>query len=264
MFLNYKKNNMFNRIFFLLFIASLFGATTGCNRDNDASKDAQLEFEFRALYDGADLRENFSYSYGSHTVQFRTFTLFISDIEVIRDGAATLLKDAIYLDFFPKSSTSDQAEIIRHNFALEPGDYSAIRIGLGVKPEYNDRRPSDFPTGHALTNELEYWLGWRSYIFTKIEGAGDSNQDGNMDYFTIYHVGGNPTYRTLTFPLDLRIKPGSNKVEATFDLKKAFTLPDGSLYDMLNNPATHSQPTELTVANAIMDGLAWATSVSLK
>ncbi|MFN4079344.1 MAG: MbnP family protein [Saprospiraceae bacterium] len=254
---------MLNRIFLLLaFAASLLAG--GCKPDANTNRDANLEFVFNALYDGVNLRENFNYPYGTHTVQFRTFTLFISDIEVIQDGKASLLKDAIFLDFFPQNSTSDQAQTIKHSFDLPSSEYSAIRIGLGVKPAYNDRRPSDFPSGHALTNEMEYWLGWRSYIFTKIEGAGDSDQNGAMDYFTIYHVGGNPTYRTLTFPLDLKVQPGSNRVEVSFDLKKAFTLPDGSLYDMLNNPATHSQPDELTVANEVMDGLARATTISVK
>ena len=134
-------------------------------------------------------------------------------------------------------------------------------MGYGVKPSENAKKPQDFPAGHPFNKELEYWAGWKSYIFNKIEGQGDGNNDGQPDIFLIYHCGSDKVYREYAFDKNITVD-GSGKATVIFDLKKLFNA-DNQWLDMRvdDNQFTSNNATDTRVAAILMNNFDDATII---
>ena len=221
-----------------------------------------FEVTFRSNYDGAQLEKSKDYDYNGHPLNFTVFTLFLSDITLLKGTEEYVLTDVDFFDFLPNASPTKLSATPKRIYKNVPeGEYTGIRIGYGVRPDYNIRRISDWPAGHPLANDKEYWLGWVSFIFNKIEGAGDANNDGVSDHFLVYHCGGDGVYKTFTFNQPIHVHAGGKGLDVAFDLKTLFIQNDGSFYDMVKNSQTSNDKNDLVVANAIMSQYGKATTI---
>lgn len=248
----------------ILFSVALFIATgfsfSGCKHDDAPATDFSVTF--RSMYDGDQVEKSKHYDYNGHPLYFTVFTLFLSDITLLRGSEEIVLSEAEFLDFLPNASSSNLSVQPKYTYRNVPeGEYTGIRIGYGVKPANNGRRVSDWPAGHPLANEQEYWGGWKSYIFSKIEGSGDKNNDATFDHFLVYHCGGDGVYKTFTFNQPFRVNAGQG-LNVEFDLKQLFIQDDGSYWDMVKSPATSNDKDDLVVADAIMSKFGKATKIS--
>jgi hypothetical protein len=135
-------------------------------------------------------------------------------------------------------------------------------MGYGVKPSDNGKNPADFPPSSPLYNDNEYWLGWKSYIFTKIEAQGDADINNQFDHFMIYHCGGNGVFKTFSFTQPIEVKSSAPALKVDFDLRKLFIMADGRYYNMVEDPATSNNKDSLRVANDIMSKFGNATSIA--
>lgn len=251
---------MKNYLWLILPVVLLF---TACRDKDNTGQPTDFTITFKARYDGEHLIRNKYYPYDNYKVLFSRFNSFFSDIKLLKsDGTEQLLTDAAMVNFTPDISSTDSSAIVKLTFSVPSGDYSGLKMGYGVKPSDNAKKPQDFPVGHPFNNELEYWAGWKSYIFNKIEGTGDSDNNNEDDIFLIYHCGSDAVYREYAFNKDIKVSDNNSGITVAFDLKKLFYV-DNQWFDLKidDNQFTSNKATDVRVATILMDNYDHATSV---
>ncbi len=226
------------RSFFPFFALSIVLLAGGC-KDVDTVPKSDVQLTFKSLYDGQTLETAKDYTYGTFPVRFSRFNVYISDITLLKGSEEVKLSEVEYLDFTPEDATTNVTKpvVIKYPNAALTGTYTGLRIGFGVKPDLNAKTPADFAPGHPLYRESEYWPGWKSYIFSKIEGAGFPNGAGTTALDLTYHCGGNQCYKTFTFQRDIVVADNSGQVTVAIDLKDLFTF-NGQLFDIETTPTS--------------------------
>jgi hypothetical protein len=250
---------------FVSLIATSFIACKDHNHEEPGPDSPKTDFNitFNAQYDGVRMVKNQDVVYNNYPLELTRFTLFLSDVTLLNGTSDQVLAESVYLDFTPDTSSSDVSSILKYTFKNVPeGEYTGIKIGYGVKPADNAKNPADFPPSSPLYNDNEYWLGWKSYIFSKIEGQGDQDNNGQFDHFLVYHCGGDGVYKTFTFNEPVHVHAGEPGLNVTFDLKKLFIMDDGRFYNLVTNPATSNKKDSLRVANDIMSKFGNATRIA--
>ncbi len=249
-------------LFFATFSLLIVALASGCDPKDDKTN---ISIDFKANYGGEKLIKYKKYDFGNPAfpITFNRFRTYLSDIELVKsDGSTFLLTDVAEVDFFPDNATTEEALLQSVSVENVPvGDYKAIRFGIGVKPDLNGKQPKDFANGHPLSKETEYWPSWKSWIFTKIEGQADANNNGEMDVFMQYHTGSDAVYKTFTIEKPISVNDTGGSVGITFDLRKVFLNTDGSYYDIVTYPATPSSITKLDVHYYIAEGLGRAITI---
>ncbi|MEI6411046.1 MAG: MbnP family protein [Bacteroidota bacterium] len=250
----------------LFLFVSLFVTLLSACKNNDVSDPvtptADFNISFDAQYDGSRLVKYQKLVYNNYPLELTRFALFLSDVTLLKSNGEQVLTESAYLNFTPDTAVSDVSAILKYTFKNVPeGDYTGIKIGYGVKPSDNAKNPADFPPTSPLYNEIEYWLGWKSYIFCKIEGEGDKDSNGQFDHFLVYHCGGSGVYKTFTFNQPIHVHAGDPGLKVSFDLKKLFIMDDGRYYNLVTNPVTSNNKDSLRVANDIMSKFGKATSI---
>jgi hypothetical protein len=256
---------MTHRTFLLvLFSGLLFSA---CDKKHTHEETGvPFTIAYKAVYDGDQLTKYKSYPYGpaAYPLQFSRFSTYLSDLELIKsDGSTHRLAEIEWVEFTPDNASNDLSAVPTITYPNVPeGEYTGLRIGFGVKPSLNAKVPANFPNNHPLARELEYWSGWDSYIFNKIEGQGDADNNGAFDHFLLYHCGSDAVYKVYDFDLPIHVHAGEPGLQVVFDLKKLFLLDDGSYYDIVTNHATSNNPSDISVALVLMNNFKKATNVS--
>lgn len=246
--------------FVLALAATALFSACGDDKTPDAGPLTDFKITFKARYDGQPFEKNKNYPYDNYNIQISRFSTYLSDITLLKGSEEVKLSDIEWIEFTP--DLSPKAVDVPITFAKVPeGDYTGIRFGYGVRPDLNAKRPNNFPAGHPLAREIEYWLGWKSYIFSKVEGQGDSNGDNIADVFLLYHCGSDAVYRSYTFNLPIRVEQNAG-LEVTFDAKKLFTVGNGVLdLKVIDNQATSNDPKDVKIATVLMDNFDLATTV---
>jgi hypothetical protein len=249
----------------IYFIAGLFllVGLAGCKDHVETIPGIDFDVTFKATYDGNQLEKNKDYVYGSFPLQILRYRLYLSDFTLLKnDGEEVRISEVEYLDFTPDSGASDLSVTPTITFKNVPeGMYDGIRLGFGVKPSLNAKQPADFPSGHPLNIETDYWAGWKSYIFMVLDGKADPDGDGIKNLPFSYHCGSDPVYETFTFNEHIHVAAGHGGIGVEFDVRKLFTNDNGSLYDIEANPATSNSVNDFRVAKDFMGNFDKATSI---
>lgn len=243
-------------LFLLLFPTVLL--FSNCN-DDDGIDSATIELNFKALFAGEDLAiqsGNYNYIDGSTQLLITLFQFYISDLELIPvNGGATVSLSEIELVRW--NTPSDPAQL-KFDFSEVPAGSYNIRFGLGVKPTLNNTNPNEFPADFPL-NEFEFWNEDARYVFAKIEGNANIENDGMFDTPLVYHMGKDDFYTILTYPTTIEI--GTNETNiisfevdiqdmmATSDTEFTdIATPDAQVVNHANSPITGQQFTNLRSA----------------
>ncbi len=216
---------------------------------------SSLKLSFTANFDGEPIVMNEkTYLYNGNPIRFSKVNFYLSDLTL---GGKEII-DVTFVDL-TKTHTSEQAaeEGTVLSFSKIPvGAYNAIELGIGVPADLNRTKPSEYSTSHPLgsDNTSEYWEAWNSYIFVKIEGQYDSDNDGfdEDDVAFAYHVGQDEFYKKLSnkSTLDLDIVAGEpTDLELRLDIKQLFTADDGNLLEL----ETHDPSNQMDVMRLLMD-----------
>ncbi len=249
------------RLLLSLFALSI-GLLTGC-KDHDPVPDADVQVTFKSSYDGQALETNKEYNYGSFPVVFTRFNLYLSDITLLKGTEEFKLSDVEYLNFTPDTATTQLAQTVVINYpaAVPAGTYTGIRVGFGVRPDLNAKKPADFAPNTPLYLESEYWPGWQSYIFSKIEGYAYPGGTGTAVLDLTYHCGGNQCYKVFTFNQDVVVTDnGGGRLTVDMDLKKLFTF-DGQLFDVQTTPSSMHGSSGVGLMEELMGNFGHAVSV---
>ena len=246
----------------ILFLAAFLALFTVLSCGDQGAEDTGVNFDisFQATYDGAQLEKDKEYQLGNTPLFFESSRLYLSDITLLKGDQRFLISEIEYLDFTPTNASFATPKITFKN--VPEGEYTGIRLGYGVKPILNARTPSNFPAGHPLSVEIDYWSGWDSYIFSVLDGKADSNNDGVKNLSFSYHCGSDAVYKNFEFSYPISVKDGEPGAKISFDMKTFLTNDDGSFYDILANPVTSNSPNNVVVAQALSGHWLRATTVS--
>jgi len=205
-------------------------------------KEGSLEFNFKLVYDGSPLVAGQVYEYPLGFEFFVTkFSMFLSELSIENSTTSLNISDAIYLDLaaeqFDSETAQDGATIRFEN--IPENEYTTMNVSLGLPGTLNSTNPTDYMTDSPLSNTGEYWAGWESYIFHKLEGKMDPDGDGELDAGIALHIGSNDAYRSRTIDKSIVVNGGETTVvEIEIDLKNVL-LVEGQAFDLKETPQVH-------------------------
>lgn len=215
-----------------------------CSKDED--KEGELDLVFKLIYDGhimPILDENI-YAYPSDE-QYEFYISRMSFLlsEIALSGSSSFEDDDIRMIHFDTEYATDTKarEGIRLRLSGIPeGNYSQLSFGVGIPAVENAKEPSEFTSSQVLSSTGEYWPGWSSYIFSRVEGRLDSDRDGTFDREFNLHTGSDEVFLTLTAPnLNVNIEENNvSEIEIQINLDRYFAG-DSQPYDILSNPNIH-------------------------
>ncbi len=177
--------------------------------------------------------EDYTYPTGE-TLFFTRFSFFIDNLTLGEDQVI----ERDYIDLTNAHLSSADASIGEKiaTTKVDPGVYD-MGFGIGVDKDLNERTPVDFTPGDVLSTVAEYWPGWESYVFVKVEGKIDLDGDGSKETGFALHLGNNNAYRNITYQnIDLNT---NDDTTITIDLKSLFGEA-GSYYDIATVPQIHT------------------------
>jgi len=196
-----------------------------------------------------------TYTYNGNPIRFSKINFYLSDLTL---GGREII-DVTFVDL-TETHTSEEAAQTGSvlNFSKIPvGAYNSLELGIGVSADLNRTKPSEYATSHPLgtDNSAEYWEAWNSYIFVKIEGQYDSDNDGfdADDVAFAYHVGQDEFYKKLSNKLDLELNIVADEqtdIELRLNIKELFTTSNGDLLDLAaHDPNNQSEEMRLIMDN---------------
>jgi hypothetical protein len=244
----------------LLSFALIMILIVGCDPDTPQPTTTTLTLNFDGKYGDDEL---VLYQYYDHqngdSVFLNVAHFFVSQITLLNGSEETVIKDIAVLDFTKNHLQAGGAPETIVIEDVPAGNYTGIRIGLGVDSLQNKTRPADYTLGEPLANASEYWDWRETYIFGKFEGKIKESPDSS--FFYTYHPGTNDLYRNPTFSKIINLEGGvDNAVNFTIDFGQLFNQANGKL-DIKNNSVSHTGLEDLWLATLIMDNLATAISI---
>ena len=234
----------------------------GCDDDDPVASSGDLKLKFKLRYGDQTLIMFEPYTYPTgQKMTFSRFSFFLADVKLKNATGSTSIHDISYHNL-TNSHTGASSAANGYDYTIggvKPGAYTSIQFTLGVPKASNDKTPADFSNDHVLSNQAEYWSGWKSYVFTKTEGLIDLDGDGTLAEGYALHTGANESLRTVELPASIVIEEGKEAgLTILVDIKKEFG--SNPIYDIETNPQIHSL-SQMPFVKQLIDNLATAFSV---
>ena len=246
----------------LTLLLSMLAFFSSCEKE-EPQADKNFTLTFKTTYDGVPLEKYKNFAYDARNIQINKFNTFLSDLILVKqDGSEHRLSDIEWVDFTPDLASNDKAVEVKFQYTVPAGDYKALKIGYGVRPDLNAKKPTDFAPEHPLNRENEYWSGWQSYIFTKVQGLYDLDGAGDPESTLTYHCGSDAVYQTSSMSANIPVTATNGSLTVEFDVKKLFATNGGllDLNDPLNRNTSHNA-SNIDLGIKVMNNFANATSV---
>ena len=210
-----------------------------CSSDDG---EGAVELNFKLTYDGNPLvaGEEYAYPLGFPFIVTK-YSMFLSELSMSNGESSIDLSQAVFLDLAGNQFDMENAQrgsTIR--FENIPSDnYSMLNISIGLPETLNSTNPSNYTADSPLSNTGEYWGGWESYIFHKLEGRMDADNDGELESGIALHIGSNDAYRTKQVNREIRVtNDQTTNVEISIDLKDILEV-NGAAFDLIETPQVH-------------------------
>lgn len=225
------------KLCFLILALSLFIASS-CDKDPEPELVGDVEIIFRANYNGELFLTQKDYEYTPDMpIKFSTFDLYVSNISLLKEEDSTEESELVEVDFVDLSfditqqSRAEEGDTV-YTKKVPAGSYKGFKIGFGVPADLNRTSPNDYGSGNVLATSSHYWAPLNSYIFSKIEGFVDKDNDGmyetSEDEGFTFHLGKDEVYtERILFPSDPIVVSDGQKLEIYIDIdvKKLFNMP---------------------------------------
>lgn len=258
-----------NKLHFIILLPLIVLVFSACSDDDDnGTPTGTLEIFFEPIYgEDRDLISpitNFSYASGND-IRVIVSDMYLGNISLGTANETTVLSEIEYISM--GEAEMDESTGLTDKFLVlndvPAGSYSFFEFGVGVPPELNSKTPSDFGSSHPLSRGGNYWDAWDSYIFAKLEGRLDVNNDGSFSQNFIYHSGQDELYRILRANIPLTINEGgTTRLKIVIDHEKLLVNEDGEYVDIEETPIDHSAG-DLALVRFIADNYGRAFSLEL-
>jgi len=227
----------FSKIACAVILLSIFHLS--CKEDD---KLGSVEFNFKLLYDGSPLVAGKEYEYPLGFNFFVTkYSMFLSEINISSAEIDYNLTDVVFLDLASSQfddQSAQQGTTVRFSGVPE-GEYENLNISLGLPESVNGTNPSNYGSESSLANTGEYWEGWESYIFHKLEGRMDTDNDGELEAGIALHIGSNDAYRNKQINKQIIVNDGeTTTVNINIDLVEVMMI-NGQAFDLQETPQVH-------------------------
>ena len=224
--------------------------SVSCNGDPEPSS---TEVRFRLLYNGEPLVmfDEMSYPDGK-SMFFTRVSFYVEDAKLTGDETI-ILSERDYISLTESHLSLAEAEngFLFYKGDIIPGNYK-LDFNIGVSQPLNDMVPADFPSSDVLSDAAEYWPGWESYVFAKIEGKIDLDGDQEEETGFALHLGGNDALRHIA-TTDYNIEGSHSELMLDINLDKLFGT-GNQLHDIANTPQIHS-PEQNPIVKVLADNL---------
>ena len=209
---------------------------TACH--DDGTTDLSINFKLR--YQDAPLVMLQEYTYpDGRTIRFSRISFYLSDIRVTDGRDELSIKDAEMVNLSASHADMNGANnglsLSFEEIPLE--QINTLKMNIGLTEEQNKKVPADYESGHPLSQSGEYWIGWKSYIFAKIEGFIDLDKDGVAESTFALHLGSDPIRRAVQFT---QSNAQSDLVHFDFSIDMSEVFSNGEIYDIVTTPNIHS------------------------
>lgn len=203
------------------------------------SNDENLILNYKLEYEGEPLQmfNEYSYPETGENIRFKRFSFYISNVDLEGETGLSVL-DVKYVNLtethYDETTAAEGFDVEIPNSAGK--DFETINLSLGISESQNQTVPADYISSNDLSLSSEYWEGWESYVYFKIEGDIDKNSDGTFgsgESFAL-HLGTDLVRRNLEYDVT-----GRDKLNFTFEVKKIFEN-NGEVYDIFNYPKLHT------------------------
>lgn len=220
------------RIAILIGMLAMF---VSCTKDvGDTVTRLDLVFELR--YDGEPISgsQQLYQLNDSIKMQFSKVSFYLSDFKLEGNVETLPMTDILHISFL-QNINGDAVQEVKQTlrFEVPPGDYESLTFGLGLTPAQNATLPADHEAGSALSLSSEYWTAWKSYIFEKIEGTYQLNDESPES--VALHIGSNPLYRVLEWNNGFSLSDGQSQ-QLTIPIDLYYILKD---YPLVEAPVLH-------------------------
>ena len=204
-----------------------------------------LSLDFNINYEGEALKlfENYEYPSGE-TIYFTRLSFYLSDLNLNNAQGSEQLKEVDFVNMTsflenPPAGSSLYSYIVTN---VKIGSYDNLGFNIGLDNALNENNdPSGFPTSHPLGFTAEHWPGWDSYVFFKLEGKIDFDNDGTFDKDVALHIGGTDAAREVMKEESIVISDqGMTNLTFDLDVSEIFVSENGEIYDIEANPSIHN------------------------
>jgi hypothetical protein len=166
-----------------------------------------INLTFKPTIDAKPLIINKIYELNGKRVRFTKLQFYLTDFNInskdISSGKDEVL--LVNLTSLDDSLNSVQGLKLPLKNLAEDADFTINNMSIGIKSAYNSKKPKDFSSSNPLSDGTDYWDDWNSYIFFKLEGLIDKDNDGRLESGITLHTGGDEALRNISFPKNFTI-----------------------------------------------------------
>lgn len=197
-----------------------------------------LDIRFRLIYDGEPVNyfDPVEYPTGD-SILFSKVSFYLSNVKL----DDKIVKEVDYVNLQKSATDSEDMDYYLYNsIHTAAGGYDRLSFDIGLPSELNAMKPADFDSKSPLARPDEYWNSWESYIFAKIEGRIDlDDETEGYEQPVLIHMGSDESLMKFEFDKSGNIGPERGIVTIDIDLEKVFD-DNGDVYDIATTPTTHS------------------------
>ena len=224
-----------------IWIIAAIGFALGFSACTKESTD--LKVTLRLQYDGEAVvmqEKQFDY-HPDYDISFTRVSFYASNWKFTGNGDELSIVDLAYIDLSESHINQESADEGYQLYFedLDDQSFDQFEFTLGLEPDLNAMKPSDFPSTHPLSISREYWEAWSSYVFMKVEGGIDTDGDGVSNSTFSYHMGGDQVKRDLSLPVQVTLSEGRTELDLIIDLKDVL-IKDGEIFDVQGIRGVHT------------------------
>ncbi len=168
-----------------------------------------LEMNFKATYTNKPLVINQIYDYNGKKIKFSKLQFFLtSDTNYFTKpiGQADKVPVVNLVDFTKLENSEEANKGILLPISVPNGAHTLINFNIGIDKKTNTKSPRDFKFPDGMADSGNFWPPWASYIFVKLEGAIDNDDNGTLETGITLHTGGDEVLTNLQFKKNYQIE----------------------------------------------------------
>lgn len=176
----------------------------------------QLSLQLMPKINGEDFQLGTVYTINGAKVKFTLFQFYVTQVGI---GPVADLETPDTVFVVKADQQSYPVGIIN------AGTQQSLAFNLGVDSVTNHLDPTTYPAAHPLApqNPVMHWSWDSGYIFIKIEGNVDTDDDGTVDEILELHIGKDSNLGRVMANLNKEADVEDFMISMTYDVEKFFT-----------------------------------------